>query len=42
MRIFTERRDRLLAERRVQIDAWEQGNADIARDVRARFEANEV
>jgi hypothetical protein len=35
---FTAARDRMRAERRSQIDEWERGNVEIARDVRRRFD----
>jgi hypothetical protein len=39
MKTFTEQRDRMRAERSAQIDEWEANNAAIARDVRARYDA---
>ena len=42
MRTFTERRDRMRAERSAQVDEWERGNVEIAREVRRRFDGAEA
>jgi hypothetical protein len=36
---FVAARDALRADRRVEVDAWEAGNAAQARDIRSRFDA---
>jgi hypothetical protein len=41
MEDFVEKRDDLREKRRLQIDEWEQSNAEIARDIRARFDSEE-
>lgn len=38
MRTFVEKRDRMRAERRAEVDDWERGNLEIARDIRRRFD----
>ncbi|ALJ19676.1 glycoside hydrolase family 172 protein [Microbacterium sp. No. 7] len=38
MEDFVARRERLRAERRAQVDDWERGNLEIARDVRRRYD----
>lgn len=37
MKRFTAARDALRAERSIEVDGWEAGNVEIARDVRRRF-----
>lgn len=41
MKKFTEVRDAVRAERRAEIDQWEQGNVSQARDVRERYLASQ-
>ena len=38
MDAFVDRRDALREQRRRQVDDWERGNTEIARDIRARFD----
>ena len=38
---FIAKRDRMRAERRAQIDQWEHGNREIAREVRRRYDERE-
>jgi hypothetical protein len=38
MQRFTAARDALRAERRAEVDEWEAGNKDQARDIRTRFD----
>ena len=39
MKKFTDIRDAVRQERKVEVDLWEQGNVDQARDIRDRFVA---
>jgi hypothetical protein len=41
MQRFVAARDAMRAERRAEVDAWEQGNRAQARDIRARFDKEE-